>query len=143
MLVLMYYAIVCFPATDSFLLLYDISIATKLQEKGFRVINQTIQWGANSGSGDETCNCTIKQLHNHIFSHPPTRTHTHTHTHLHSHTYSHRGRTYQFDDFLLSWGNKLKTSGEPNALTVRLQKDIDRFQVSVAIMHDSCIYTQC
>jgi len=41
-----------------------------------------------------------------------------------------RSRTYEFEEFLLSWGDKLKTSGEPNGITLRLQRDVDRFHVS-------------
>ena len=49
---------------------------------------------------------------------------------LNHHTHTHRSHTYQFEDFLLSWGDKLKSSGEPNSITVRLQKDVDKFHVS-------------
>ena len=31
----------------------------------------------------------------------------------------------------MSWADKLKAMGEPTALTVRLQKDMDKFQVTV------------
>lgn len=46
-----------------------------------------------------------------------------------------RSRTYQFDEFLMTWADKLKASGEPTVLTVRLQKDIDKFQVNTVSTH--------
>ena len=64
---------------------------------------------------------------------------------LNHHTHTHRSHTYQFEDFLLSWGDKLKSSGEPNSITVRLQKDVDKFHVSkqfffIAVQSFSCWY---
>jgi dynein heavy chain 2 len=35
-----------------------------------------------------------------------------------------RGRTYQFDEFLTGWTDRLR-AGQASSVTVRLQKDID------------------
>ena len=39
-----------------------------------------------------------------------------------------RGRVYQFDEFLTSWAEQLRVK-EPTSMTVRLQKDIDKYKV--------------
>ena len=60
------------------------------------------------------------------------RTSTHVHTtnqivittlHLY------RGRSYQFDEFLAVWGDKLRSGGRVTAVTAGLQKDVDKYQV--------------
>ena len=42
-----------------------------------------------------------------------------------------RSHTYQFDDFLASWMDRLKDGldGEHTTVTVRLQKEVDKYQV--------------
>ena len=44
-----------------------------------------------------------------------------------------RGHTYQFDDFLASWMDRLKDGldGEHTTVTIRLQKEVDKYQVSL------------
>ena len=46
-----------------------------------------------------------------------------------------RGHTYRFDDFLASWMDRLKDGldGEHTTVTVRLQKEVDKYQVSQSI----------
>ena len=39
-----------------------------------------------------------------------------------------RGHTHQFEDFLLSWSETLR-SATPSGLTIKLQKEIDQYQV--------------
>lgn len=39
-----------------------------------------------------------------------------------------RSKAYMFEEFLSSWYEKLK-SEEPTTMTVRLQKDIDKYKV--------------
>lgn len=44
-----------------------------------------------------------------------------------------RGQLYRFDDFLTAWSEKLRAK-EPTSMTVRLQKDVDKYKVkSVSI----------
>ena len=44
-----------------------------------------------------------------------------------------RGNLYRFDDFLTAWSEKLRAK-EPTSMTVRLQKDVDKYKVeSVSI----------
>ena len=44
-----------------------------------------------------------------------------------------RGHLYRFDDFLTAWSEKLRAK-EPTSMTVRLQKDVDKYKVkSVSI----------
>lgn len=43
---------------------------------------------------------------------------------------SYRSKAYMFEEFLSSWYEKLK-SEEPTTMTVRLQKDIDKYKVHV------------
>lgn len=40
-----------------------------------------------------------------------------------------RSRTFQFEDFIIAWSERLKACGEHTALTAKIQKDIDKFQV--------------
>ena len=55
--------------------------------------------------------------------------------HDESPTIAHRSRTYQFEEFLQSWGDKLKvqaaagTGGGASTVTVKLLQDVDRFAV--------------
>ena len=44
--------------------------------------------------------------------------------------HSFRSRTFQFEDFIIAWSDRLKACGEHTALTAKIQKDIDKFQVS-------------
>ena len=46
-----------------------------------------------------------------------------------------RGHTYQFDDFLASWMDRLKDGldGEHTTVTIRLQKEVDKYQVVMYI----------
>ena len=47
-----------------------------------------------------------------------------------------RSKTYQFDDFLTTWTEKLKSGGpdvEHTIMTVRISKDIDKFKVNRSI----------
>lgn len=39
-----------------------------------------------------------------------------------------RGHLYRFDDFLTAWSEKLRAK-EPTSMTVRLQKDVDKYKV--------------
>ena len=39
------------------------------------------------------------------------------------------GRSYQFDEFLVTWGDKLRSGGKVTPITAGLQKDIDKYQV--------------
>lgn len=39
-----------------------------------------------------------------------------------------RGNLYRFDDFLTAWSEKLRAK-EPTSMTVRLQKDVDKYKV--------------
>ena len=39
-----------------------------------------------------------------------------------------RGHTYKFEEFLMIWTDELK-SREPTTMTVRLQKDVDKYKV--------------
>lgn len=41
-----------------------------------------------------------------------------------------RSKAYLFEEFLSSWYEKLK-SEEPTTMTVRLQKDIDKYKVCI------------
>ena len=41
-----------------------------------------------------------------------------------------RGNLYRFDDFLTAWSEKLR-SKEPTSMTVRLQKDVDKYKVDI------------
>ena len=45
--------------------------------------------------------------------------------------YNPRSHTYQFDDFLASWMDRLRDGidGEHTTVTVRLQKEVDKYQV--------------
>ena len=40
-----------------------------------------------------------------------------------------RSRTFQFEDFIIAWSDRLKAQGEHTVLTAKIQKDIDKFQV--------------
>ena len=40
----------------------------------------------------------------------------------------HRGHLYRFDDFLTAWSEKLRAK-DPTSMTVRLQKDVDKYKV--------------
>ena len=40
-----------------------------------------------------------------------------------------RGHLYRFDDFLTAWSEKLRAK-EPTSMTVRLQKDVDKYKVN-------------
>ena len=44
-----------------------------------------------------------------------------------------RGHTYQFDDFLASWMDRLRDGldGEHTTVTIRLQKEVDKYQVGM------------
>lgn len=44
-----------------------------------------------------------------------------------------RSKAYMFEEFLSSWYEKLK-SEEPTTMTVRLQKDIDKYKVQYNLM---------
>lgn len=44
-----------------------------------------------------------------------------------------RSKAYMFEEFLSSWYEKLK-SEEPTTMTVRLQKDIDKYKVQCNLM---------
>lgn len=46
---------------------------------------------------------------------------------------SYRSKAYMFEEFLSSWYEKLK-SEEPTTMTVRLQKDIDKYKVQCNLM---------
>lgn len=46
---------------------------------------------------------------------------------------SYRSKAYMFEEFLSSWYEKLK-SEEPTTMTVRLQKDIDKYKVQYNLM---------
>ncbi len=51
-----------------------------------------------------------------------------------------RSRTYQFEEFLVSWAGRLKDKGvETNSITVRLLQDVDKYHV--CIMVELSIYT--
>lgn len=45
-----------------------------------------------------------------------------------------RGSLYRFDDFLTAWSEKLRAK-EPTSMTVRLQKDVDKYKVHVHITY--------
>ncbi|KAJ7371958.1 Cytoplasmic dynein 2 heavy chain 1 [Desmophyllum pertusum] len=46
---------------------------------------------------------------------------------------SFRGHLYRFDDFLTAWSEKLRTK-EPTSMTVRLQKDVDKYKNIVPLL---------
>ena len=49
-------------------------------------------------------------------------------------TLCYRGHTYQFEEFLLSWEDKLKAThneGHQSTVTVRLQQQVDNFRVRI------------
>ena len=46
----------------------------------------------------------------------------------------HRGHLYRFDDFLTAWSEKLRTK-EPTSMTVRLQKDVDKYKVELVSIY--------
>ena len=43
-----------------------------------------------------------------------------------------RSHTHQFEDFLLSWTDKLR-SVEPSPITVKVQNELDKYQVLMSI----------
>lgn len=46
-----------------------------------------------------------------------------------------RGHLYRFDDFLTAWSEKLRAK-EPTSMTVRLQKDVDKYKVeSISLVY--------
>lgn len=53
--------------------------------------------------------------------------------------FSTRGKTYLFEDFLTSWGEKLRNS-PPSVLTVKLQQEIEKYQVKKKILNNYVIY---
>ena len=40
-----------------------------------------------------------------------------------------RGRSYQFEEFLLTWGDRLRSGGKVTTITAGLQRDVDKYQV--------------
>ena len=52
-----------------------------------------------------------------------------------------RSRTYQFEEFLQTWGDKLKVQaaagagGGASTITVKLLQDVDRFAVRCIILY--------
>ena len=58
-----------------------------------------------------------------------------------------RGHTYHFDDFLASWMDRLKDGldGEHTTVTVRLQKEVDKYQVSQSVCNfrNACRCRKC
>lgn len=53
---------------------------------------------------------------------------------------SYRSKAYMFEEFLSSWYEKLK-SEEPTTMTVRLQKDIDKYKVQCNLMLISYLHS--
>lgn len=39
-----------------------------------------------------------------------------------------RGHTYKFEEFLMIWTDELKNR-EPTTMTIRIQKEVDKFKV--------------
>ena len=66
--------------------------------------------------------------------HCTVHTHTCTYTYIYiycllsMHTHI-RGRSYQFEEFLLTWGDRLRSGGKMTAITAGLQRDVDKYQV--------------
>ena len=56
-----------------------------------------------------------------------------------------RSHTYQFDDFLASWMDRLKDGldGEHTTVTVRLQKEVDKYQVSACRCNGYSVVIDC
>ena len=40
-----------------------------------------------------------------------------------------RGRSYQFEEFLLTWGDRLRSGVKVTTITAGLQRDVDKYQV--------------
>ena len=40
-----------------------------------------------------------------------------------------RGRSYQFEEFLMTWGEKLRAGSKMTTVTAGLQRDVDKYQV--------------
>lgn len=54
-----------------------------------------------------------------------------------------RGRTYQFEEFLLAWEDKLKAAhadGQQSTITVKLQQEVDTLNVRTHIHVDNLWY---
>ena len=70
--------------------------------------------------------------------HCTVHTHTCTYTYIYIYIYIYcllslhthiRGRSYQFEEFLLTWGDRLRSGGKMTAITAGLQRDVDKYQV--------------
>lgn len=46
-----------------------------------------------------------------------------------------RGHSYKFEEFLLTWGDKLRSEGKMTAISAGLQRDIDKYQVLCRIVY--------
>lgn len=55
--------------------------------------------------------------------------------------YFFRGHTYKFEEFLLAWTDELKNR-DPTTMTVRLQKEVDKYKV-ISLRHDALIINNC